>query len=163
MELPSRRAGGGFGHSVRGDVTSNCGCTVSFTSVSCRLKPITAPPRARGRCPRRAVGEWLLSQTKVRSRRNERFAPQGESLVYLYIAFAGFCIQYFESSTELPSRRAGGAFGHPDRVVSNNTSDTQYRTFRREHGGFGHSVREVLPRIGVGLNNSVCWLPMGPH
>ena len=40
---------------------------------------------------------------------------------------------FIENSPELPSRRAGGGFGHPVRVVSNDTSDTQYRLLRREH------------------------------
>ena len=30
-------------------------------------------------------------------------------------------------------RREHGASGHPDREVSNDISDTQYRTLRREH------------------------------
>ena len=38
-----------------------------------------------------------------------------------------------DNSTELPSRRAGGGFGHSDRVVSNDISDTQYRPLCREH------------------------------
>ena len=31
--------------------------------------------------------------------------------------FAGFMIQRIENSPELPSRRAGGGFGHPVRIV----------------------------------------------
>ena len=42
-------------------------------------------------------------------------------------------MQHIENSMELPSRRAGGGFGHSDRVVSNDISDTQYRPLRREH------------------------------
>ena len=40
---------------------------------------------------------------------------------------------FIADSPEQPSRRAGGAFVHPVRVVSNDTSDTQYRLLRREH------------------------------
>ena len=42
-------------------------------------------------------------------------------------------MQHVENYTELPSRRAGGGFGHSGRGGSNNTSDTQYRPLRREH------------------------------
>ena len=42
-------------------------------------------------------------------------------------------MQRIENRTELPSRRAGGGFGHSGRGGSNNTSDTQYRPLRREH------------------------------
>ena len=36
--------------------------------------PLIAPPRARGRRPRRAVGERFYLKNKARSERNERFA-----------------------------------------------------------------------------------------
>ena len=39
------------------------------------------------------------------------------------------------------------AIRNPVRVVSNATSDTQYRLLRREHGGFGHPVREFFNDI----------------
>ena len=47
--------------------------------------------------------------------------------------FAGFLMQRIENGTEQPSRRAGGAFGHSVRGLSNDTCDTQYRPLRREH------------------------------
>ena len=60
----------------------------------CR-EQILAPPRARGRRPRRAVGERLLYKTKAGfpKYKNTR--------------------QFIADSTELPSRRAGGAAGTP--------------------------------------------------
>ena len=70
----------------------------------------TRPPPAQG--SRRTV----LSENKVRSKRNERFAS-GKSFVSLFIAFRGLLIQRIVNSTELPSRRAGGGFGHIVRVV----------------------------------------------
>ena len=42
-------------------------------------------------------------------------------------------MQRIKNCMELPSRRAGGGSGHSGRGVSNDTSDTQYRTLRREH------------------------------
>ena len=41
----------------------------------------------------------------------------GKSCISLFIAFAGFLMQRVVASPELPSRRAGGGFGHTVRVV----------------------------------------------
>ena len=38
----------------------------------------------------------------------------GKSCVSLFIALAGFLMQRIVASPELPSRRAGGAFGHSE-------------------------------------------------
>ena len=54
-ELPSRRAGGGFGHPERGSITSNRGCAVHFMFVSCYRKPIAALLRESDR------GEYVVS------------------------------------------------------------------------------------------------------
>ncbi len=43
-------------------------------------------------------------------------------------------MQRIENSMELPSRRAGGGFGHSVRGVSNDTSDTQYHLLHRKRG-----------------------------
>ena len=44
----------------QGGITSNLRCGEHFTFVGCQCKQIIAPPRARGRRPRRAVGERLI-------------------------------------------------------------------------------------------------------
>ncbi len=54
---------------------------------------------------------------------------------------------FIADSPELPSRRAGGAFGHPVRVVFNDISDTQYRLLRREHAD--------AARVGQSENGSI--------
>ena len=79
-----------------------------------------------------AVGERLVSQAKARSKSNERFAQWHESFVALFYRHRGLLIQCIANCTELPSRRAGGGFGHP--------------------------VRVVLPRIGVMPEVYVVWL-----
>ncbi len=50
----------------------------------------------------------------------------GESVVSLIFAFAGFSVPFIADSTELPSRRAGGGFGHTVRVVLPRTEAIPY-------------------------------------
>ena len=101
--------------SLRGVAVRGYWLTVVITCI--RGNTVIAPPRARGRRPRRAVGERLVSQTKARSKINERFA-QWHNRSFLSISrFAGFLGSSIAYSTGLPSRRAGGAFGHPVRLV----------------------------------------------
>ncbi len=72
--------------SLRGVAVRGYWLTVVITCI--RGNTVIAPPRARGRRPRRAVGR-----------------------------FAGFLGSSIAYSTGLPSRRAGGGFGHPVRLV----------------------------------------------
>ena len=102
-----------------------------------------APPRARGaRAAAQSRNGCGFKQKPAQREPND--SPSGANHSFLSLSrFACFMMQRIANSPELPSRRAGGGFGHPDRVVPNATSDTQYRPLHREHGAFGHSVRGV--------------------
>ena len=57
-----------------------------------------------------------LSENKARSKRNEQFA-QRRIVHSSFFRLRGLLKNSIANSTELPSRRAGGGFGHPVRVV----------------------------------------------
>ena len=78
--------------------------------------PLFAPPRARGRRPRRAVGERFYLPNKARSKRNEQFA-QRRIVHPSFFRFRGLLKNSIANSLGLSSRRAGGGFGHTVRVV----------------------------------------------
>ncbi|WP_283390791.1 hypothetical protein [Millionella massiliensis] len=81
---------------------------------SCR-EQILAPPRARGRRPRRAVGERLLYKTKARftAKRPISLAANRSFRYHTHSRAFQNTRQFIVDSTELPSRRAGGAAGTP--------------------------------------------------
>ena len=94
-------------------IISNPNCAVTFMSIGSQCKQVTAPPRARGRRPRRAVEERCCLRIKPAQRETYDLC-NGKSCVSLFIAFAGFLMQRIVASPELPSRRAGGGFGHSE-------------------------------------------------
>ena len=68
-------------------IISNPNCAVTYMSIGSQCKQITAPPRARGRRPRRAVEERFLSENKGRSKRNVRFAQRQ------IVRFSLYCVR----------------------------------------------------------------------
>ena len=49
---------------LQSGIISNPNCDVTFMSIGSQCNQITAPPRARGRRPRRAVEECCCLRTK---------------------------------------------------------------------------------------------------
>ena len=124
-ELPSRRAGGAFGHSVRvvlpqtGVVANSLRLSAvcvnrSLLSVVASNKPLLRREHADAARAGQAMN-ILFARNKARSMINERFAV-ARIVRFSFKAFAGFLntMLFFADSTRLPSRRAGGAFGHSE-------------------------------------------------
>ena len=67
--------------------------------------------------PAQGSRRTFSSENQARLKRKERFAQWHESFLYLFIAFRGLFAYSIANRPELPSRRAGGGFGHTVRGV----------------------------------------------
>ena len=113
------------------------GSTLSLPDTSCsisrnkdinrRCEASHAPPRARGRRPRRAVGERFYLKNKARSKRNERFAQRPNRSFLFERAFdAAHCEQFGTALTP------GGRWLRPPRMtgITSNKCHTKVYVIR---------------------------------